>query len=213
MDNDSRTYITNIFVIGFRCNADDFILKFLNIRKYSSPFSYMIIDIRTAFEFIDNKFINYTDKEFLNPGNNTLTLNKRLWTCKHIHKCSIIPNYNMYVYNIEKVCIWRHHDLNDVKTVESIVRRGEHLLSCLKEKSDTLLLFYIDKIQQFEGIKCYFDRSMLEKYDCKFLILIPFLNFNTDPYLYHDDPKVKLYTLVLTMSYGVLISTPIKPNG
>ncbi len=30
---------------------------FLKIRKYSSPFSYMVIDIRTALNFIDNNFL------------------------------------------------------------------------------------------------------------------------------------------------------------
>lgn len=38
--------INNIFVIGFRCNADEFLSEFLKIRRYSSPFSYMVIENR-----------------------------------------------------------------------------------------------------------------------------------------------------------------------
>ena len=105
--------IHNIFSIGFRCNADQFMTDYLNIRKYSSPFSYMIIDIKTAFEFIDNNFLNYTNKECLLPGKNTLTLNKHEWSCNHIHECSIIPRNNMEVLELEKACIWNHHNLDD----------------------------------------------------------------------------------------------------
>ena len=57
--------INNIFALGFKCNTDDFLSKFLKIRRYSSPFSYMVIDIKTALNFIDNNFLNYTNKDFI----------------------------------------------------------------------------------------------------------------------------------------------------
>lgn len=67
--------ITNIFAIGFRCNTDHFLSNFLKIRKYSSPFSYMVIDIQTALHFIDAKFLNYTNRDFILPGKNTYKFN------------------------------------------------------------------------------------------------------------------------------------------
>ena len=60
--------INNIFAIGFRCNTDEFLDKFLKIRRYSSPFSYMVIDIKTALHFIDNNFLTYTDMNFIKNG-------------------------------------------------------------------------------------------------------------------------------------------------
>ena len=62
--------INNVFSIGYRCNADE-LLEALNIRKYSSPFSFMVIDVKTALKFISTKFENYTNPEFIEPGNNT----------------------------------------------------------------------------------------------------------------------------------------------
>ena len=40
--------ITNIFTIGFRRNFNDFLMNDLKIRKYSSPFFYIVIDIKTV---------------------------------------------------------------------------------------------------------------------------------------------------------------------
>jgi len=37
--------INNVFSVGYKCNTDGFLDKFLKIRKYSSPFSYMVINI------------------------------------------------------------------------------------------------------------------------------------------------------------------------
>jgi hypothetical protein len=89
--------INNIFSIGFRCNTDEFLSNFLKIRRYSSPFSYMVIDIKTALNFIDNKFLNYTNKDFSFPGKNTYKFNKKNWTCNNIHKYSILKLYNLFM--------------------------------------------------------------------------------------------------------------------
>jgi hypothetical protein len=123
--------INNIFAIGFRFNTDSFLSDFLKIRKYSSPFSYMIIDIKTALKFIQNNFENYTNKDFIEPGNNTLTFNKQSWYCNNIHKYSIITNNYMDVLDIDKICIWNHHNLYDENIISSINRRSSHLLECL----------------------------------------------------------------------------------
>ena len=186
--------INNIFAIGFRCNTDDFLSKFLKIRRYSSPFSYMVIDIKTALNFIDNNFLNYTNKDFILFGKNTYKFNKSIWYCNiYIHKYSIITNDYVDILDMDKVCIWNHHNLYDENIINSLNRRSLHLLECLNKKPDTTLLFYIEKIQKYEETGCcYFDKNILDKYNCKFLILIPLLNFNSDPILFYDDSRIRI---------------------
>lgn len=185
-------YINNIFAIGFRCNTDNFLSSFLKIRRYSSPFSYMVIDIKTALNFIDNRFLNFTNKDFILPGKNTYKFNKKNWSCTNIHKCSIITNDYTDILDVDKVCIWNHHNLYDERIRNSLIRRSLHLLECLDKKYDTTLLFYIEKIQKYEEKDCYFDKKMFDNYNFKFLILIPLLNFNQDPLLFYDDSRVRI---------------------
>ncbi len=182
--------INNIFTIGYRCNSDQFLNEILNIRKYSSPFSYMVIDIKTALYFIDNRFNNYTDMNYISKGNNTLTFNKKKWTCNFIHNISEITDYNSDVLDNNKVCIWNHHDLSDIVIINKINKRSQHLINILENESSSLLLFYIEKIQKYEENKTYFDITLLTNYNCKFLILIPLLNFNKDPFIFYQDNKI-----------------------
>jgi hypothetical protein len=42
------------------------------------------------------------------------------------------------------------------------------------------------------GFKSYFDKSLLDKYKCNFLILVPLLNFNSDPFICHDDGRIRI---------------------
>jgi len=187
-----KVNINNVFSLGFRCNSDEFLLNFLKIRKYSSPFSYMVIDINTALNFIANNFENYTNKDFIEPGKNTYTFNKHIWSCNNVHKCSIIESDYQDILDMEKVCIWNHHYLYDENTVKSINRRSFHLLDCLKKFPDRTLLFYIEKIQNYGEKKCYFDKNILDNYACNFLILIPLLNFNSDPLVFCDNSRIKI---------------------
>jgi len=184
--------IKNIFSIGFRCNSDEFLMNYLKIRKYSSPFSYMVIDIKTALHFILNNFENYTNKDFIDSGNNTYKFNKHNWSCNNIHKYSVITNDYVDILDMDKVCIWNHHDLYDENIINSINRRSLHLLECLNIKPDTMLLFYIEKIQQYGEKKCYFDKNILDNINCNFLILIPLLHFNEDPFLFYDDTRIRI---------------------
>ena len=48
--------INNIFSIGYRCTNDE-LLKSMKLREYSGPFSYMVIDYKSALEFIENRFL------------------------------------------------------------------------------------------------------------------------------------------------------------
>jgi len=60
------------------------------------------------------------------------------------------------------------------------------MLKSLYNNGDNTLLFYIEKIQKYKETKCYFDikilEKFLEKYKCNFLILIPLLNLNQEPF-------------------------------
>lgn len=152
----------------------------------------MVIDIRTALNFIENNFLNYTNKDFIKPGNNTLTFNKIYWECNNIHTDSTITNDYVDVLDMDKVCIWVHHNLYDENTINALNRRSTRLLKCLSEKSDTTLLFYIEKPQIYRGKDVYFDVNCLNKYNYKFLILIPLVNFISVPILFHNDSQIKI---------------------
>ncbi len=203
--------IDNIFALGFRCNADDFLSSCLKIRRYSSPFSYMVIDIKTALNFIDTNFLEYTNKDFILSGTNAYTFNKHSWSCSNIHKCSVITDDCVDILDLDKVCIWNHHNLYDENTIKSLNRRSLHLLDCLNKKYDTTLLFYIEKIQKYEETGCYFDKSILDNYKCKFLILVPLLNFNRDPVLFYDDSRIRIIYFNSNLdSWGTEITSHIE---
>lgn len=190
----SKINIKNVFSIGYRCNADEFLDKFLGIRKYSSPFSYMVIDIKTSLNFIETNFENYTQNDFIEPGKNTYKFNKHPWDCNNIHKISEIPNDHVDILHVDRVCIWNHHNLYDKDTINSLNRRSLHMLKCLNEKSDTTLLFYIEKIQKYGEKESYFDKNILDNFNCNcnFLILIPLLNFNSNPLIFYHDSRIKI---------------------
>lgn len=184
--------IHNVFSLGYRCNTDRFLDKFLNIRKYSSPFSYMVIDLKTSIKFIDECFKNYTNKKFITNGNNTFKFNKKKWTCNHIHKYSNIKNNYVDILDMDTVCIWNHHNLNDYRIINSLNKRASHLLSCINTDPYKTLLVYITKLKKnIENYDCnYF--NFLEKYKCNFLIIIPIHNFNSEPILYYDKYNIKI---------------------
>lgn len=188
----SQFLITNIFSLGYRCNTDAFTDKFLNIRKYSSPFSYMVIDIVTALNFIDSNFKEYTEKNMLIPSKPPYKFNRKLWNCQFIHKKSDMPNNSTDILDMKHVCIWNHHNLNDPKIIDSLQRRAKHLLKCIREKPVTTLLFYIEKMQEYHGDQMYFDTSVLRKYKCKFLILVPLLNFKSEAQIYYSDEQINV---------------------
>ena len=57
--------INNIFSIGYRCTNDE-LLKSMKLKEYSGPFSYMVIDYKSALEFIENRFQKYLDFDYVN---------------------------------------------------------------------------------------------------------------------------------------------------
>lgn len=187
--------INNIFSIGYRCNTDEFLINFLKIRKYSSVFSYLVIYFETSIDFINNNFKNFIKSENIINEKKKLKFNKKDWTIHSYHKfCKNELNQKNDVLDVEKLCLFRHHDLENINIIKSFYRRIKHILICLKTKKvDTTLLFYIEKIQNFEGIdQSYFDLKKVNKIKYNILIIIPLLNFNSKPYLYYNTDNIKI---------------------
>ena len=67
--------IKKVFSIGYRCNTDD-LMKQMNIRNYSSPFSYMVIDYKSVFKYINNNFEDFCDIIYLNNKEKNKNINK-----------------------------------------------------------------------------------------------------------------------------------------
>ena len=197
----NKKIINNIFSIGYRCNTDIFIDKYLKIRKYSSPFSYMVIDLDTSLFFIDNNFNNFITIDYLMSGGTTMkegknlfTFNKIPWRCIHIHKKSNISLYDinnkcLEILKIDRICAWNHHELWDNNTRNSIKRRINHFLNV---KNETTLLLYIAKIQKYNKDTFYFNTNIFDKYNYKFLLLIPLLDLNSEPIIYCNTEKVTI---------------------
>lgn len=181
--------ITSIFAIGYRCNTDQFMDQYLKVRKYSSPFSYMIIDIDTSLHFIKNKFAKYTDLSSLlhvPVDKHNYTFNKKavqlqLYINKRTNK-HLLENTNVDILAYSNVCVWNYHDMADPKVQESFYRRSKHLVKELNTTPQTMLLYYIEKLQKFTTMEAkYFDIDRLKDFACNFLIVIPLENFPADP--------------------------------
>ena len=189
--------ITNIYSIGYRCNNDDF-LKSNDLRKYSSPFSYMLIDYKSALYFIDNSFNNYFDYIIIEP-NKIKLIDKFFTTSVFINKnCNNISKTNI-VHNWEKICLWNHHNLNN--EIDKIMIRANRLLYNLNNKSSSLMLFCIHKIQNYidNNINNYIDIAFLlkfnKKYNTHLLFILPLYNYNLDPKIMYNSNNIMIIYL------------------
>ena len=168
--------IHNIFSIGRFCSAD-YLLNDMYIRGYSSPFSWITIDLETALYFIHKKFEGFTDaiedttknefvnKEFIDTG----------------------P---------DRFCSWTHHDLSSKSIRNAIERRAQRLLDCLY--SENTLLVYYDQVNR--PIEFY--RAIVEPfvklYPCKILIISPIHDYEGEPKIIYDSES--LYIIECKMS-------------
>lgn len=189
--------ITNIYSIGYRCNNDDF-LKSNNLRKYSSPFSYMLIDYKSALNFIDNSFNNYFDYIIIEP-NKIKLIDKFFTTPVFINKNLNNISKTNIVHNWEKICLWNHHNLNN--EIDKILLRANRLLYNLNNKSSSLMLFCIHKIQNYidDNINNYIDIDFLLKFNNKYnthlLFIIPLYNYNLEPKIMYNSNNIMIIYL------------------
>ena len=125
------------------------------IRGYSSPFSWMDIDLETALGFIRTGFHGFTD----------------------VIRASETPNENGvyefrqkdYAVNCDRICRWTHHDLSDSTVVESLRRRADRLLSSIHSPS-TLLLYYDRVTHPIEHYRAIIE-PFTKEYGCKILVI------------------------------------------
>jgi hypothetical protein len=171
----------------------------------------MTIDIQTALKFIETNFANYTNKDFIQYGKNTYKFNKHDWYCTNVHVNSEIKHDYEDVLDMNKVCIWNHHNLYDETTIQKINKRSKHLLYVLNKNPKTMLLFYIEKIQKYGEKDNYFDKNILNKFNCNFLILIPLLNFNQEPFLFYSDNQTNIIYFNSNLElYGTEITSHVE---
>lgn len=193
----NKINITNIYSIGYRCNNDDF-LKHNNIRQYSSPFSYMLIDYKTALNFIDTSFNHYFNYEIMQP--NTIKLIDKFFTTPvYVNKIFNDILKTNIIHNWDRICLWNHHNLNT--EIDKIKLRSDRLLYNLNNKNETLMLFCIHKIQNYsdDNINNYIDIEFLikfnNKYDTHLLFIMPLFNYNLDPKIMYNSNKITIIYL------------------
>ena len=197
----SKKIITDIYSIGYRCNTDD-LMKKLNIRHYSSPFSYMVIDYKSVFKFIYNNFKDFFDIIYLNnkEKNNKIyeLSNQKFYNYNwyntfwyndlYINKSCLVNKYIQNVPDWENVCIWNHHNINNLEIKEKINRRIKRLYNSLNNKSKTTLLIYINKIEK----NINYDKTELFNFiknkKCNLLFIQPLYNYNKEiEHIYTDN--------------------------
>jgi hypothetical protein len=121
------------------------------IRAYSSPFSWMFIDLETALYFIENRFEGFTDA--VKKGGDTAF-------------------FHRYFANDEaddRICKWTHHDMSNNDTKTAMQRRGERLIEDIYSPH-TLLVYYDFRYRSIE----YYTDLLLPftgKYGCKVLVI------------------------------------------
>ena len=140
--------IHSVFTIGSYCSAD-FLLADMYIRAYSSPFSWMYIDLETALEFMMTGFEGFTDA---------------------VRQDDESFVHTRFPAGESRICRWTHHDLSKPFIIDSIVRRAERLMRRLS--LPTTLLVYYDKtpnsIEYYTGLL----EPFLKKYSCKAVVII-----------------------------------------
>lgn len=186
--------INNVFSIGYRCITDDFLVK-INIRKYSSPFSYMVIDYKTVFNFIYTNFNKFLDAKYI-QNNNKFYWCENIWGKNLFFHTSLLPDYSKSIIlsDWDSVCIWNHHNLFTEGT--TIMKRAARFKKILNNKPETMLLLCIDKIKEYEDGKIFYDYDFLNefinKYNCHLLFLVPLHNYNKEPELIVNSNNIKI---------------------
>lgn len=179
ISHSKKIKITDVFSTGYRCNTDDF-MKSLNIRKYSSPFSYMVIDYKNALNFINNRFDNYLNFNYV-INNNKYYWCENIWG-RHLFfhkKCTLEDKSVIKVDTLDEICVWNHHNLfNDANTIK---RRCDRLLEKLDNNPESTLLFCIHKIKDCNDYDLDFLNFFCKKQKCKMLFMVPLYSFDKEP--------------------------------
>lgn len=197
-----KTEIKNVFSIGYRCNTDD-LLKMLKIREYSSPFSYMVINLETAMKFINNNFKDFHDVELIdNMKLKYYKWNGKIWNHKlFFNKNTIDDNKINEITKWNNICVWNHHDLENKKVLKSMRRRINKFNE--RYNSHTTLLVYTCKpINNVAEIDINNINHLIGHMKCKFLVLVPVLDIKEDIITERDKENIYIYFKTFQGNYG-----------
>jgi len=189
--------ITNCYGIGYRCTTDYFMIG-LNIRKYSSPFSYMVCDLHTSIQFIQNEFKDFLNVETKQNNKHNFKWNGRSWNHNLFFNNRFIPeNPEIEINKIKRICVWNKHDINNETIVNSIKQRCLRLLNA--DKLSNVLYIYIDNVQNYvtDNWEYYFPKEIViefinNNHNRYILLLLPLLNFNNSPVLYKINNQLNV---------------------
>jgi len=176
-----KPIVNFVFSIGHRCNSVDF-LNDHKLRKMSSPFDYLYIDLETSLQIINNKFDDFLSDIILFNKNtrqielfykkNTNEINTKLYDLIENNIGYMAHNYNNVnllfnqnyldedklndnLYNWNKICIFLHHYILDDNIYNSLKNRCQRFNSIINKYNETTALFYITKIINRENILDY----------------------------------------------------------
>lgn len=199
----------NIITIGNRCTTDQFLEK-NNSRLFSGPFSYLIVDFKTALHCIKTNFKYYfKDLEKIDNSNFKIKylphwrMSKVFYINNYYTNKNDIINETKCIYDIESILSWNHYNILDKENQIIFERRIKRIME--KLNNTNCLLFYIDKIldkpltSKIEDIKLIVKEEYLLKH--KILYIIPFdekyenelKDFNCK--LYYEDENLIIYLL------------------
>jgi hypothetical protein len=153
--------IIYIIGVGLNCETDTFLQR-NNMRLFSTPFSYMLIDFETAQCNLTNSFKDYFQVEYIKnaeegEGGNISRVQQFKYIkvfkyLSHIFYPELFINTKFLpksidedVYKWDRICIFLHHNLNQSSVIDNFKRRIERVQSIFKFHKDKTLLFDIDK--------------------------------------------------------------------
>lgn len=182
-------YIKKIFTIGYRCNCDR-LLDSLNIRNYSSPFSYMVIDLYSAISFINNNFINFLDVKKYDCHN--FKWKNRKWNHTLFFNKLFLPETDDCKCNeLKRIICWNHHNLGKNEIKEAIKRRCTRFINNID--NETLLVHFsrtVYKEQTISDMVTFLNDN--NKYNANILLIIPFYNYNKNNEIYKINKKINI---------------------
>ncbi len=207
-----------IFGLGYRCYSVDF-LNLYKLRKMSSPFDYLYIDLETAFKVIHNRFDDYLhdivlfNRSTTNIGlyynKNTTLINKNFYELLEKDIGYMGHNYNENyllfnqnylndekfdnnLYNWKNIFCFLHHNILDINIYNTLNKRCERFNKVIDNYNETTALFYITKIIHCENIVDYMNGivELKKKYGINcFLILIIHCDNVEDNTHYNEEDK------------------------
>jgi hypothetical protein len=224
-----KPIINFMFSIGYRCYSQYFLDNF-KLRKMSSPFDCIFIDIETSLKIINNNFDNYLHDIILFNKNrqhielfykkNTTEINNKFYELLENNVGYMADDYNDRLilfnqnylddnklndnlYNWNTICSFIHHDLLDSNIYNSIKNRYERFNNIINKYNETTALFYITKIINCENILEYMNNilKLKKKNNINCLIIIIINCDNIEDNEYYNNVDKCLFIIKKVENY------------